>query len=248
MNISSGSFSESYPGKDHDRYVVRDDPRDAFYAVFDGAGTEIASDIAEKTLNGLIDGWFAGKNHNIESGGEQAHKFGEDLGLHRVQEEARSYLQVLFSGARTTASVLRLRELDGGERKANFANAGDSRIYCLADDELHLLTEDEAPLYKSRGGMRALWRPIYYTDTSNFIGSPDHKLKCYDDIDISCIGGAVFALVTDGITDLYNPGRVEEGVIKEILASDRSPQEQAEELANTSNIPDDKTAVVVHVI
>jgi serine/threonine protein phosphatase PrpC len=220
VRIEAAKAEMPSPSEDHDRSVLLQDI--GRFAVFDGAGQHLASDIAEKTFREshtnsvpLLREVFGG----IQS---ELLKFQNNL------PDEYWHLRGLVLTTGTAMSI------DIGSNKFEYAHAGDSSLYMFDFDseELRSVTRQEI-IGKS-------------PDLNNFLGAFRHRLNQYGTVSLP--EHAAFTLFSDGVGDKTKPrGSITEDQVGEILSSDISCQEKADEILRASSIRDDKSVIVVEI-
>lgn len=164
--------------------VVRSDTNELF-AVFDGMGGEACGEVAS----------FAAASHAELFTRDRAqyevylYELAELLN-DKVREETEARSLVLMG---TTAAMVQFSGED-----VYVLNAGDSRVYRLANHELRQITQDHTAYM--RGG-KAI---------TKFLGIPgDDKLRPYI-AEGQCKAGDVFLICSDGVTDMLSDNEIGE--------------------------------------
>ncbi len=219
MYIEVGSAERPLEEKGHDRIVLFEDL--GRFAVFDGAGQPVASDVAEKVFR---------KEHLDSAPPSLKEVFIRiQAGLMEYQESLSEEDQYMKGFILTTGAAL---GIDQETEKFQYAHAGDSAMYMLNHDSSTL------------SGVTRQEVIGHYADVENFLGHPRHILCQYGEAAIS--GDVSFVLFTDGVGDRANPrGAITPASIQKILASEDSPQYKAEQIINGSSINDDRAVIVV---
>lgn len=184
------------------------------FGVFDGAGNPFASDLAIASLEGLVN---SPRTFNVVTALRKIHA---DI----LNEFGGNYL--------TTGALVHLRS-EKDLLTFNFAAAGDSPIYRYghSDGAFQRETHDEGQRFEG------------YTDASNFLGSPDHKLNQAGIHNLSEDSSLV--IVSDGITDETAEGHLTDEIIGKIMAANETAEETAQRIMTGAGEFDDASVVVV---
>lgn len=219
MSIEAGIAERPYEGKGHDRLVLFEDL--GRFAVFDGAGQAIASSLAAKVFR---------EQHEGDTVPPLKEVFERvQAGLMNYQDHLSEDYKYLRGLILTTGTAV---GINPDEETFDFAQAGDSAMYMFdfGSDELTGVTRQE------------VIGP--YPDIANFLGSPEHILSQYGKVPLP--EHSAFVLFSDGVGDKANPeGAVTEATMADILGSDGTPVQKAEEILDASSINDDRAVIVI---
>lgn len=211
------------------------------FAVADGMGGHPCGELASMlACDGLVDALFTRKKGSVKDlQGELVKIFfdiDEQLRLYAGKNPACEHM-----GTTLSAFVLL------GE-KAVIAHVGDTRIYCLHDEKLSLLTTDHTFVQEmvERGTMTAetAESALYRNMLTQVVGTDEHiEDVCINTIDIK--PGDRILLSSDGLHDVILFQEIEQ-----IMKDGASPEDTAGQLlaqAIAKNGRDDITLIVAHM-
>jgi PPM family protein phosphatase len=130
--------SEKHPERNEDAMFISEDYR--AFGIFDGmggeAGGQVASNLAKEYISNALNTFPDGLSLKQEE--KLMHDILLDANKRMLQEKrGRS------EGMNTTASVVRIWQGPGSERKAIVGNVGDSRVYIFRNGTLKQITLDD---------------------------------------------------------------------------------------------------------
>jgi PPM family protein phosphatase len=140
----------------------------------------------------------------------------------------RAKLDPAFKGMGSTCTVLYIKD-----DKAGFAHIGDSRLYCLRDKMLQLLTEDHTLVNEMlRDGLISADEARNHPDRSIVT----RALGTVENVDISTSeglftvqAGDIYLLCSDGLYDLVDDDEIQQALINYL------PQSAAKHLIDLAN-------------
>lgn len=239
MHIEAAKSERPWADKGHDRVVLLEDM--GRFALFDGAGQAMASDIALETFTSQHSEHVSSDSRPLpflnDVFGEihaRILKFQEEIAEAKYSRYAKNIV--------TTGTALGLRTLTNGSRTPilELAHAGDSSLWMLDRDagSLTKLTHDDIIGSEPENCI---------PDIRNWLGGEGHVLTQWFGRPLRA-SRAVFALFSDGVGSYEDHGgAITEWNLQEIMASNASVQNKADWIIGASSIRDDASAIVVEV-
>ncbi|MEB3312318.1 MAG: Stp1/IreP family PP2C-type Ser/Thr phosphatase [Snowella sp.] len=230
LELNSPTVSRRFTGKtdpgivrssNQDSYYI--DPSGRFFIVADGmgghAGGQEASAIATKLISHYLEQEWESETPSPQLLQKALLEANQGILKDQVAHPERGDMG-------TTAVMIAFRH-DGAWR----AHIGDSRLYCLRSSELQQVTEDHTWIARAlkmgdidqEQARIHPWRHVLF----QCLGRRD--LNQVEVAALKVDSGDLFLLCSDGLTE-----EVEDEIIYEILHSDKTYEEMANELINTA--------------
>lgn len=238
MLIEAAKAERPRAGKGHDRMVMLEGL--GRFALFDGAGQAMASDVAAQVFTDQHLEYDALPGFPLPLLNEVFEKIHEEIQNFQKDKEVVEILGDKAKNIMTTGTALGIRELanDAATPIIEYAHAGDSSLWMFDCDTGRLLklTKDDIIGNDPENCM---------PDVRNWLGAPDHELTQWLGVPLRT-SRAIFALSSDGVTSFESRhGTVDESQMKEILASKASPQTKADHIISTAAVRDDASVIVM---
>lgn len=234
MDIEVGQAERPFQDKGHDRLVVLEDL--GRFAIFDGAGQAMASEIAARTFR---------EEHadTDESSLPFLHDVFTLIQAHilRFYDELPEAYKHLRGKILTTGTALGLRTLPNGSSILEYAHAGDSSLWAFdhGSDSLSKLTRDEI-----------IGSDPYncWPNVRNWLGAPEHQLEQWLGMPLTSEHLSL-VLFSDGVGSYdAQEGAITRKRLEEILRSPTyTPESKANQIIQSSSVKDDASAIVVEV-
>ncbi len=230
------------------------DEESALFAVADGMGGHNAGEVASKQaveiLQKNIKNLENGPNKNVF--GSVDKKISERANL--LASSIRIANTVIYQSARSSpdkkgmGTTIAALSINKKEKKASYANVGDSRIYLFSNGELRQLTEDHTVVAEQlkMGIITSEEAKVsqYQNMLSRALGTSE--TVDVDAADCPAEDGSIFLLCSDGLTRM-----VDDEKISEIISRNADePAKTLKELIDTANENggrDNITALIVRV-
>ena len=195
-------------------------PEDGFFAVMDGMGGGEAGEVASQFIRDMLAKSL--KNTADESPGER--KYSVQQALHKAHSKICAYADVHQYGSMGSTAVSILFN-PWNPDQAMVCHVGDSRLYCLRNGELFLITQDHTvgnEMIQKKQKIDKISPKLLHVLTRVVGGSQPLRPEWTD---IAVCPGDVYLLCSDGVW-----GLVDDATIEAILASSRDPQALTERL------------------
>lgn len=194
------------------------DQKKGIFAVFDGMGGEFGGGEASKTAVSAMEKILEYVDPRTS----------EELGqvltrvAHRIERNPKA-------GATTGVVGRIIATKKDDEKKLIYANAGDSRIYLVRENEASRVTRDE-------GFIHTVW---------NALGLEEFEMGQVGEVKLKKGDRLVFC--TDGVTGDTKDDSMSDKELAEIVSGTKNCNQAAKELTEKARKIDDRTAIVVEV-
>lgn len=195
-----------------DNYLML--PDDGFFAVMDGMGGGDAGEIAAKYIRNML---AKGMKGTASKSPDERQDCVEQA-LNKAQRAIRAYAMAhrYNSMGSTVVSIL---FNPWNPNQALVCHVGDSRLYCLRNGELFLITEDHTVGYEMLQREQTIDNvsPELFHVLTRVVGGEEQLHPQWTEINIC--PGDVYLLCSDGVW-----GMIDDVTIEMVLASTRDPK------------------------